>query len=241
MWEGGEVAKLKVLCARALQQAVMSLAADFRGETGDELDLAFGAVGGLQARLDGGEAADVLILSAELIARLEQRGALVAGSRADIASTCVGVAVREGAAIPDIANADAFRRTLLAAGTVAFTDASVGGTAAVYLPLLFDRMGIADAIAQRAVRLRSGGEVAQWVARGDAEIGMTMISEIVAVPGARVLGPLPEPLGKDMTYTAAVSAGCQPRAAALAFIQALRQPASEAIWARAGLDMAKNG
>jgi molybdate transport system substrate-binding protein len=229
---------LKVFCARSMTHAVNHIADDFMRESGQRVDITFGPVGTLQAKLAGGETADVLILGAPAMALMEREGCFVAGSRTDVSRVSIGVAVREGAAAPDISTADAFRATLLAARAIAFTDAAVGGTAAVYLPQLFKRMGIADEIDRKAKPQQSGAAVAECVARGEAEIGITLIPEILPIQGARVIGKLPAALADDTTYTAAVSAGSSVPAAAAAFIAALARPATRSVWQAAGFERA---
>src|SRR5262249_25404993 len=120
---------LKVLCARSMTAAVNALARDFTRVTGQELDIIFGTVGALQAKLAAGESADVLVLGAPTIAKRGQGGEVRAGSRRDIARTSIGVAVREDSAAPDVSTADAFKQALLAARAVAFSDPAVGGSA----------------------------------------------------------------------------------------------------------------
>jgi molybdate transport system substrate-binding protein len=228
--------KLKVLCARSMTTAVNSLAGEFTRATGQAIDITFGTVGALQAKLAAGESADVLILGAPAIAKLEQSGAVVAGSRKDIARTSIGVAVREGAPTPDISTAAAFQRALTAARAVAFSDPSVGGSAGVHLAELWGRMGMEDEIKRKAMPQQSGGEVAARVAEGKADIGLTLIAEIVPIKGARVIGKLPEPLGNDTTYAAGISASCADRKAAAGFITVLARPAAHAVWKAAGFE-----
>jgi molybdate transport system substrate-binding protein len=228
--------KLKVLCARSMTTAVNSLAGEFTRATGQALDITFGTVGALQAKLAAGERADVLILGAPAIAKLEQSGAVVAGSRKDIARTSIGVAVREGAPAPDISTAAAFQRALTAARAVAFSDPAVGGSAGVHLAELWGRMGMEDEIKRKAMPQQSGGEVAARVAEGKADIGLTLIAEIVPIKGARVIGKLPAPLGNDTTYAAGISASCADRKAAAGFIAALTRPAGRDVWKAAGFD-----
>ncbi len=230
--------KLKVFCARSMTHAVNDLAADFMRETGHHVDITFGPVGTLQKKLAGGETTDVLILGAPAMAMMEQEGCFVAGTRTDVSRVSIGVAVREGAVAPDISSADAFRKTLLQARAIAFTHASVGGTAAVYLPQLFKRMGIAEEIDRKAKPQQSGAAVAECVARGEAEIGITLIPEILPIKGARVIGKLPAALADDTIYTAAVSAGSGEPAAASAFIAALARPATRDVWQAAGFERA---
>lgn len=230
------MAKLKVLCARSMHKVVERLSADFARATGHEAELVFGTVGALQARIDAGETADVFVLSAPGIARLEQAGALVPGTRSDVARTSIGIAVRAGARAPDVSTPDAFKDALVAAHAIAFSDAAVGGSAGVHLAKLFDRMGLSDMIRAKGMPQQNGGEVASRVAEGDADIGMTLIAEIVPIAGARVIGPLPAPLGNDAVYCAAVSVGSAAVEAARAFIQALTRPDTRQLWEAAGFE-----
>jgi molybdate transport system substrate-binding protein len=228
------VAKLKVMCARSMTQAVKQLAGDFMRASGHEVSIDFGTVGALQSRIAKGESADIYILGAPAIARMEKEGAVAAGSAADVATTSIGVAVREGASGPDISTPDAFRAALANARAIAFSDAAVGGSAGVYLKDLFEHMGLADAVRQKGLPQTSGGEVATRVAEGSAEIGMTLMAEIAPIKGARILGPLPPPLGHDAAYRAGISTACSEREAAAAFIAALTRTDTRKVWKAAG-------
>jgi molybdate transport system substrate-binding protein len=233
------MSKLKVFCARSMTHAVTELANQFMRETGDQVDITFGPVGTLQRKLAAGETTDVLILGQPAMEMMEQQGCFVAGTRTDVSRVSIGVAVRDGAEAPDISTAEAFKTALLAAPAIAFTHASVGGTAAVYLPQMFKRMGIAEEIERKARPQQSGAEVAECVARGEAELGITLIPEIVPIKGARVIGKLPAALADDTTYTAAVAAGSAVPAAAAAFISALARPATREVWQAAGFERAE--
>jgi molybdate transport system substrate-binding protein len=230
--------KIKVFCARSMTHAVTDLANAFIRETGHEVDLTFGPVGTLQKKLAAGETTDVLILGQPAMEMMEQQGCFVAGTRTDVSQVSIGVAVRTGAPAPDISTAEAFRATLLGARSIAFTHASVGGTAAVYLPQMFKRMGIAEEIDRKAMPQQSGAEVAERVASGEAELGITLIPEILPIKGARVIGKLPAALADDTIYTAAVSSGSAVAAAAAAFIAALARPATREVWQAAGFERA---
>ena len=227
--------KLKVLCARSMTAAVNALV----GKALDiEADITFGTVGALQAKLAAGETADVLILGASAIAKMEQSGALVAGTRKDIARTSIGVAVREGAPAPDISTAEAFKQALIGARAVAFSDAAVGGSAGVHLAALWGRIGLAEEIKRKAMPQKTGGEVAARVAEGKSDLGLTLIAEIVPIIGARVIGKIPAPLGNDTTSAAGISASSTERAAAAAFFAALANPAERDVWTAAGFEWA---
>ena len=234
---GKPVAKLKVMCARSMHEVVTALAYDFTNATGHEVALSFATVGALQKRLDAGETADVVISSIPAIDRLEKQGALVAGSRRNLATTRIGVAIREGAPAPDISTPAAFKQALIDARGIAFSDAAVGGSAGVHLARLFVDLGLGDMIKQKGMPQQTGGEVAARVANGEAEIGMTLIAEIVPVKGARILGPLPAPLGNATTYCAGVMAVSGAPDAARAFIAALSRPAVRDAWQAAGFEV----
>jgi molybdate transport system substrate-binding protein len=233
---GKPVAKLKIMCARSMHEVVTALADDFTSETGHEVELSFGTVGALQKRLDAGETADVVISSIPALEGLEKAGRLFADFRKNIATVQIGLAIREGTPAADISTPAAFKQTLIAARRIAFSDAAVGGSAGVYLARMFVDLGLQEMIREKGLPQRSGGEVAQRVADGEADIGMTLIAEIVPVKGARVLGPLPAPLGNATTYCAGVMATSGAPDAARAFIDALRDPETSDTWTEAGFE-----
>ncbi len=234
------MSKLKVMCARSMTAAVNSLAAGFAHDRGKALgvepDITFGTVGALQAKLVAGETADVIVLGAPAIAAMERSGVLVAGSGKAIARTSIGVAVRAGTTAPDISTPQAFERALRDARVVAFSDAAVGGSAGVHLAALWGRIGLAEEIARKGKPQKSGGEVATRVAEGTADLGLTLIAEIVPIAGAQVIGKLPAPYGNDTTYAAGISTGAANATAASAFIAALADPAHRDVWTAAGFE-----
>src|SRR5262250_1248226 len=225
------------MCARSMHEVVSALAYDFTSSTGNEVELSFGTVGALQQRIDAGETADVVNSGKPAIDAIEKAGRLAPKSRADIATVRIGVAVRDGAPAPDISTPEAFRQALIAARTVAFSDAAVGGSAGVYLARMFAELGLGDAIKQKGMPQQNGGEVARRVAEGKADIGMTLIAEIVPIAGGRVIGPLPKPLGSDTTYCAGVMVTSNARGAALAFIAALKREDRRTVWKEAGFEV----
>jgi molybdate transport system substrate-binding protein len=147
--------------------------------------------------------------------------------------------IRDGAAAPDIATPDAVRRTLEDARVIALSDPAVGGSAGTYLGGLWERMGLTGEINRKATLQNSGAEVARRVAEGSADLGLTLIGEIVTVPGAQVVGKLPPPLGLDTVYAAGVPAASSEAAAAKAFIAALTGPGTREVWTTAGFEPAQ--
>ena len=237
---GGEnnVADIKVMSAGAVQSMVTALGAEFERETGNKLNLNFGTVGALRDRLQGGETADLVILSASAIEALEKTGMFVPGSRTDLGRTVTGVAVKEGAKLPDISTPEAFKQALLNARGVAYSDPAAGGSSGTYFAGLLQKLGIAEAVNKKAVLGKRGYEVAQAVADGRAEIGTTFISEALTVPGVTVVGPLPGELHNVNTYTAAIPAGATAREGAIALLRKLTDPATRERWTAAGLEPA---
>ena len=229
------MAKLKVMCGRSMHVVVGALTDVFMRETGHGVELNFATVGAIQKRLDSGETADVLIVGAPALDKMAKDG--IVGPAEKIAITSVGIAVREGTTPPDISTPDAFRQALVAARKVAFSDAAVGGSAGIYLAKLFAEMGLGDEIARKGMPQQSGGEVATRVANGEADIGMTLMAEIVPIKGARIIGPLPAPLGNDTTYAGAVMTAGTAKDAAQAFIGALTQPSARGAWEAAGFKL----
>ncbi len=140
-------------------------------------------------------------------------------------------------AAPDIATPEAFKAALVAAPRIALSDPAVGGSAGIYLRDLFARLGLADLIGAKRVRQNSGVAAAASVARGEADLAMTFIPELLQAAGVRILGPLPPPFGHATGYAAAISARspkCEP---ARAFIAALTAPASRDVWVKAGFEV----
>src|SRR4029079_17789141 len=140
--------------------------------------------------IECGEVFEVALLTPQAIDDLAKAGKVVAGSRADLAKTGVGVVVKEGAPKPDIATVDAFKRTLLAAKSVAYIDPAAGGSSGIYVGKLLEQLCIANDINAKA-NLIPGGAVAEHISKGEAEVGVHQISEILHVHGATLVGPLP--------------------------------------------------
>ena len=163
------------------------------------------------------------------------KGKIAPGSRADLARVGIGVAVKEGAALPDIATVETFKRTLLAAKSVAYIDPKAGGSSGIYFDGLLDRLGIAGEIRAKA-KLKQGGYVAELVASGEAEVAVHQISEIVPVKGVVLVGPLPAEIQSFTTYAAAIGAEAKHAAPAKALIEHIAGPAAAPVLKAKGMD-----
>ncbi len=232
-------AEIKVISAGAVRSVIAGMIADYRTKSGDTFDFTVGTTGQLRDIIASGKPADLLITSAPLMASLEKTGKLTAGSRVDLGRVGIGVAIREGAPVPDFSTPAAFQKMLLDAKSVTYTAPELGGTSGVHVLGLLKKFGIYDAIAKKAIHAKGGIDISQKVARGEAEIGITLISEIVPVKGARMAGPLPEALQLWTVYTSAIPMSSKEPAAARAFVSALTSPAMAARWTAGGFQPPK--
>jgi molybdate transport system substrate-binding protein len=226
---------LKVFSAGAVRAIVTELSEAYRRETGQGVALSFGTVGVTRAKLASGEPVDVVIMTDVAVDDVIRQGAVVAGSRADIARTGMGVGVREGAPRPDISTPEAFKATLLAAKSLVYVDPAQGATSGIHFKSVLERLGIADAVRAKS-QLVPGGYPAEKVASGEAELVVHQISEIVPVKGVVMAGPLPADLQKVTVYSAGLAARSAHPDAARAFVAFLTRPAFKAKFAAAGLD-----
>jgi molybdate transport system substrate-binding protein len=232
-------AEIKVISAGAVRSVIAGMIEDHRKRTGDTFDFTVGTTGQLRDVIASGKPADLLITSAPLMAELEKTGKLLPNSRTDLGRVGIGVAIREGAATPDFSTPDAFRKMLIDAKSVTYTAPELGGTSGVHVLALLKKFGIYEAIAKKAIHAKGGIDISQKVARGEAEIGITLISEIVPVKGARMAGALPEPLQLWTVYTSAIPMSSTQPAAARAFVNALTSPAMAARWTAGGFQPPK--
>jgi molybdate transport system substrate-binding protein len=230
-----EAAEIKVLSAGAVRAVVTDVAQAFVDDTGHSLKGVFGTVGVVREKLAAGEPADVVIATDAAIDEMIAQGLLVAGTRRDIARTGVGVGVREGGPIPDISTPDAFKQTLLAAKSIVYVDPAQGATSGIHFASVLRRMGIADQVKDKSI-LWPGGYAAEAVQKGQAEIVVHQISEILPVKGVTLVGPLPMELQKVTIYSAALAAKAAVPEAARAFIAFLGSAPIRQKFAAAGLD-----
>jgi molybdate transport system substrate-binding protein len=237
-WAGAafaRAAEIKVLSAGAVKDIVTDLSEAFRQETGHTVVLTTGTAGGIRQKVTAGDPADVVIVTDTVLAQLATAGLVVADSRADVARTGIGVAVREGAPLPDISTPEAFKRTILAAKSIVYLDPASGATSGVYFAGVLQRLGIADAVKDKTV-LWPGGFAAEAVAKGQAALCVHQISEILPVKGVTLVGPLPRDLQKVTTYSAALSTRAAAPAEARAFIAFVTRLSFKPKFAAAGLD-----
>ena len=233
-----DAAELKVLTAGAYDQVFQALLPEFEKQTGHTVKSEKAPAGTLKKRVESGEAFDVAIITPAVMEALIKDGKLVAQSYAKVGTVGVGVGVREGAPKPDISSVEGFKRALLAAKGVAYTDPATGATSGTFVDGLLVRLGIADQVRPKA-KLKKGGHAGDFVASGEADIVVQQASEIIPVKGVVLVGPLPAEIQMTTTYAAAVSSQSNQKEAAQALIKALTSPAAVAVLKAKGMEPAK--
>ena len=178
-------------------------ATQFEKATGNKVTVEWSGTPDIQKRIAAGEAADVVILGNSGTEELIRQGKLAPGSRANFAKSGVGVAVREGTPEPDISTADAVKKAVLAAKSVAYS----AGASGAYIVSMLQKMGIADQAKAKTTPVKPGEPVGAVVARGDAEIGFQQISELIPVKGIQYLGPLPPEIQNVTVFSGGVHSG----------------------------------
>src|SRR4029077_15438124 len=213
------------------------LVPDFEKQTGHKVILENDTVGALTKRIEGGEAFDLAVLTPAAVNDLSTKGKFVAGIRANLGRVGVGVVVKEGAPKPDISSVDAFKKSLLAAKSVAYIDPASGGSSGIYLDGPFKKRGIADQLKPKA-KLINGGYVAEHIAKGEAEIGIHQISEILPVKGVTLIGPLPADIQNYTVYAAGLGANGKESEAAKALLKTLSGPGAADVLKSKGMEPA---
>jgi len=230
-------AEVRVMISGGLTAAYKALVPEFERATGHKVLTAYGPSMGtttnaIPVRLNRGEAADVLIMVGYALEDLAKNGRVIAGSSVDLVKSPIGVAVKSGTPKPDISTADAVKRALLAAKTIAYSDSASG----VYVSTeMFDKLGIKAAMEGKARKIPAT-PVGEIVAHGDAEIGFQQMSELKPVEGIDILGPLPDELQKITVFSAGIATASKEQDAGKALIKFLASPAARAEMVKSGMD-----
>ena len=230
-------AEVRVMISGGLTAAYKVLVPEFERLTGHKVLTAYGpsmgtTMNAIPVRLERGEAADVLIMVGYALDDLAKQGKVIADSRVELVKSPIGIAVKSGAAKPDISNADAVKRMLLAAKTIAYSDSASG----VYVSTeMFDKLGIKEAMQGKARKVPAT-PVGEIVAHGDAEIGFQQISELRPVAGIDIVGPLPDELQKITVFSAGIATVSKEPDAGKALIKFLASPAARPEIVKSGMD-----
>jgi molybdate transport system substrate-binding protein len=232
-------AEIKVISAGAVRALIDGMIDDYSKQTGHKFDFTTGPTGYLRDVIATGQHADLIIASAPLMGEIDKTGKLTAGGRTDLGRVGMGVAIREGAPVPDLSTPEAMKQLLLKATSIAYTDPKRGGTSVMHLMKLTDRFGITEAVVKKGVLASGGDDASEKVAHGQAEIAVTLISEIVPIKGAKLAGLLPGDTQLWTVYASAIPMSSKEPAHARAFISALTSPAMAPRWSAGGFEQVK--
>ncbi len=226
-----QAAEIKVLSTVAVKSVVEELGPQFERETGHKLAVTYGVANIMKRQIEAGESFDVAIMTAPVADELIKQGRIVAATRTDVARGGIGIAARTGTPKPDIGSVEALKRALLAAESIAY---SKEGWSGVYFAGLLERLGIAEAMKPKT---RYGAaNVGEMVAAGEAQMGVQLINELMAVPGLELVGPLPAEVQNHVILTAGVGAQARDPAAAEAFVRFVTAPAAAPLIRSKGLE-----
>jgi molybdate transport system substrate-binding protein len=220
-----QAAELRVIAGGSMTGSLNELGPQFERASGHKLVIHFDSTPNIIARVTSGTPFDLAVVPVDVFKDAAAKARFVSGPTVDIARVGYGVIVRAGAAKPDISTPDALKKTLLDAPSVAFVPASAAGA---YVLKVFDRLGIAEAMKAKTRPQTAPAEIAQAVAKGEAELGVFLVNVLMA-PGVELAGSFPSELQQDLVFTAAVSAETKEADAAKAFIDYLTTPAATAV------------
>ena len=229
--------EINVFTAGAVQEAERALAADFAHMTGNKVTFTVGTVGQIQEKLKAKAPADVIVVSAAALEQLEKAGEVRAASAVGLGRIGIGVGIKEGATVPDIATPEKFKEAMLKAKSVTYMDPAEGASSGIATAKIMKELGIAEDMA-RKTKLTKAGYSADRVASGEVEIAIQNVSEIVPVKGVKLAGMLPEPLQVYTSYAAGVATNSVAPKEATDFIRFLIRAESAARWKEAGIEPA---
>jgi molybdate transport system substrate-binding protein len=233
-----DAVELRVLSSGSLKAALSQLVADFQKSSGNTATIEYGPAGAIVGRIEQDDAADVVIVSRSQLQKLESDGKVISGSLVDIAGIALGVAIRKGAAKPDIGTVEAFKRALLSARSIGYRDPITGSTSGIYTAGLLERLGLAQDLKPKLYLDRSEGDVPenvfQRVAKGEIEMQIGQITEIVISPGVELAGPLPAEIQNTTDMAAGIATASKAPDAARALIGFISSPAAASVLQASG-------
>jgi molybdate transport system substrate-binding protein len=222
-------AEITIYSGGAVKSALVEAASRYEKQRGTKITIEFHPMGPLTGKLAEGASPDIVVLTREVMDHEEKKPALAGAAQTEVGRVAIGVAVREGAPAPDISTPEAFKNALLAAKSIVYIDPT-RGTSGKHLAAVFEQLGIAEAIKPKTT-LGSGGYVVEPVGKGEVELGIHQITEILPVPGVKLVGPLPAALQKETVYVGAVTKSARNPKDAQDFLAYLRIPETRAVFA----------
>jgi molybdate transport system substrate-binding protein len=232
--QAAAAAELKVLTTPALSEVWHELQAKFEA-TGHKLILVYAPSGAITKRVTEGEIHDVLFSTTGGIETLTKNGKVIAGTGTLIASSGMGVAVLKGAPKPHISTPEKFKQALLAAKAVAYTDPASGGASGAHMAKVLEKLGITKEVNAKA-KLARGVLSASFVVKGEADLAIQQIPELLGVQGVELVGPLPGDLQNVTPFAGGVHVSSKNPDAGRALIKFLQSPEAIAVIKAKGLE-----
>jgi molybdate transport system substrate-binding protein len=229
-----EAAEIRLLCAAALQPAMDELISAFQKSSDHTISARFANISVNTESVRRGEPADIVVVSPGQWTDLAKETKVDAATRVVIAKVGLGVFVKKGMPKPDIGSIEAFKKAFLNAGSIAIPR-MLNNPVGAYATRLFDMLGVADELEHKNV-IKSGGFPLEAVAKGDAEIGFTQISEVIAAPGVAFVGPLPADIQNYTIFVAAIPTHANEPAVAKAFLGFAVSPTATTVLNSKGLE-----
>ncbi len=224
-------AEIKVFASTALKSVLEQAGPPFGRETGNTLVFNFGPAAVLKGQIDKGAEFDVAVLTKSLNDELQKSGKLDAATSATVARAGLGVAVRAGAPKPNVRTDAALRQALLNAVSIGYNGV---GASRASIEAMINRLGIADAIKSKIKLLDVSAPIA--VAKGEVEVGLSPISEVLLIAGAQLAGPFPADVQSYVVFSAGVSSASKSASAAKLLIDFLKSPAAAPVLKTKGME-----
>lgn len=227
---------LKVLSAGAVKRGVSRVAAEFERATGNRVSVEFATAPEVRRKISAGETADVIVAPPAVMDDIAQQGKILADTRAFLGRSRMGVVIHAEAQIPDLADAEAFKRLLLGATAVVYNRASSG----IYSAKLMEKLGLADSLRSRMVVVDTGAAIMEYVAgHAPGAVGLAQISEVMVLIdkgcAVKLAAPLPEEIQNVTSYDAAATTSSAVQDAARALARALTSPDAKKVFAATGI------
>jgi molybdate transport system substrate-binding protein len=238
VFSGGEAAaaQLTVLATGSMGAPLQQIAEDFAKRTGHDVNVTVGITTTVTATLQAGDAADLVEVTSTGMDQLARENLILPQSRREIARAVIGLAVKEGAVPADISTPDGVKRALANAKTIAYVNPRFAGQVGVNMMAFLDKLAIKDVVAKKASLALTGEEAVQKVAKGEADLVIAFVSEILPVRGVKWLGPLPASLQVPTSYSAAIGAKSTNTDAARLLLDVIQSADGRRIIVEAGLE-----
>jgi len=231
-------AEIKVFSTIGVKSVLEELIPKFEKSSGHTLNVTWSTAALLTKRVETGEQADALVLIKNNVESLLKEDKIVPGTETLFGQSIFAVGIKTGTPKPDISTPEAFKKSLLSAKGVSYSNPASGGASGVYIAKQIDKMGIADQLKDKTKFPPSGGFSGTLLISGDADMAIQSKPELLSIPGVEVIGPLPGDMAFTVIYAAGVQSGAAQADAAKAFVYFLKSPEAQAVFKAKGYDPA---